>query len=250
MTTLLNPIDRNMTIKKVFLYLTSVLSLCACQKSIEEQAQKAVRNELHKNLYYFDSYEPLETTVDSAFNTPENNPDVRELMKIVSEQGNQAKEFASELEDAERSIASLSDARELGASFAYDYNEAVKNKVYVETKIKRNLKEAWGDMLKLSEYFAQTNNNFIGWRVTHTYRAKTRGGDPSIGREVYIFSKDFKNLLLNLEYNEYVSLVNTIQKMKVGVPAQAVLKDLIQRSDNMTEEEWRPILESLKRSMK
>ena len=237
-----------MTIKKVFLYLTSVLSLCACQKSIEKQAQEAVKNELHKNLYYFDSYEPLETTVDSAFNTPENNPDVRELMKIVSEQGNQAIEFASELEDAERSIASLSDARELGASFAYDYNEAVKNKVYVETKIKRNLKVAWGDMLKLSEYFAQTNNNFIGWRVTHTYRAKTRGGDPSIGREVYIFSKDFKNLLLNLEYNEYVSLVNTIQKMKVGVPAQAVLKDLIQRSDNMTEEEWRPILESLKHS--
>ena len=228
--------------------MISVLVLCGCGKSIEEQAQEAVKNELHKNLYYFDSYEPLETTVDSAFNTPENNPDVRELMKIVSEQGNQAKEFASELEDAERSIASLSDARELGASFAYDYNEAVKNKVYVETKIKRNLKEAWGDMLKLSEYFAQTNNNFIGWRVTHTYRAKTRGGDPSIGREVYIFSKDFKNLLLNLEYNEYVSLVNAIQKMKVGVPAQAVLKNLIQRSDNMTEEEWRPILESLKHS--
>lgn len=234
--------------KKLFLCLISALVLCGCGKSIEEQAQEAVKNELHKNLYYFDSYEPLETTVDSAFNTPENNPDVRELMKIVSEQGNQAKEFASELEDAERSIASLSDARELGASFAYDYNEAVKNKVYVETKIKRNLKEAWGDMLKLSEYFAQTNNNFIGWRVTHTYRAKTRGGDPSIGREVYIFSKDFKNLLLNLEYNEYVSLVNAIQKMKVGVPAQAVLKDLIQRSDNMTEEEWRPILESLKHS--
>ncbi len=239
-----------MTITKVFLYLTSVLSLCACQKSIEKQAQDAVKNELHKNLYYFDSYEPLETTVDSAFSTPENNPDVRELMKIVSEQGNQAKEFATELEDAERTIASLSDARELGASFAYDYNEAVKNKVYVETKIKRNLKEAWGDMLKLSEYFAQTNSNFIGWRVTHTYRAKTRGGDPSIGHEVYIFSKDFKNLLLNLEYNEYVSLVNTIQKMKVGVPAQAVLKDLILKSDTMTEEEWRPILESLKRSVK
>lgn len=237
-----------MMTKKLFLCLISALVICGCGKNIEEQAQEAVKNELHKNLYYFDSYEPLETTVDSAFNTPENNPDVRELMKIVSEQGNQAKEFASELEDAERSIASLSDARELGASFAYDYNEAVKNKVYVETKIKRNLKEAWGDMLKLSEYFAQTNNNFIGWRVTHTYRAKTRGGDPSIGREVYIFSKDFKNLLLNLEYNEYVSLVNAIQKMKVGVPAQAVLKDLIQRSDNMTEEEWRPILESLKHS--
>lgn len=234
--------------KKLFLCLISALVICGCEKNIEEQAQEAVKNELHKNLYYFNSYEPLETKVDSAFNTPENNPDVRELMKIVSEQGNQAIEFASELEDAERSIASLSDARGLGASFAYDYNEAVKNKVYVETKIKRNLKEAWGDMLKLSEYFAQTNNNFIGWRVTHTYRAKTRGGDPSIGREVYIFSKDFKNLLLNLEYNEYVSLVNAIQKMKVGVPAQAVLKDLIQRSDNMTEEEWRPILESLKHS--
>lgn len=239
-----------MTIKKVFLYLTSVLSLCACQKSIEKQAQEAVKNELHKNLYYFDSYEPLETTVDSAFSTPENNPDVRELMKIVSEQGNQAKEFASELEDAERTIASLSDARKLGGSFAYDYNEAMKDKEYVETKIKRNLKEVWGDMLKLYEYFAQTNNNFIGWRVTHTYRAKTGRGVPDIGREVYIFSKDFKKVLLNLKYDEYISLVNAIQNMKVGGPDQAVLKDLILKSDTMTEEEWRPILESLKRSVK
>ena len=230
--------------------MISALVICGCGKNIEEQAQEAVKNELHKNLYYFDSYEPLETKVDSAFNTPENNPDVRELMKIVSEQGNQAIEFASELEDAERSIASLSDARGLGASFAYDYNEAVKNKVYVETKIKRNLKEAWGDMLKLSEYFAQTNNNFIGWRVTHTYRAKTGRGIPDIGREVYIFSKDFKKVLLNLKYDEYISLVDQIQLMNESLPSQAVLQSKMQKIDTMTEEEWRPILESLKRSVK
>lgn len=237
-----------MMTKKLFLYLISALVICGCGKNIEEQAQEAVKNELHKNLYYFDSYEPLETKVDSAFNTPENNPDVNEFMRSVWEQMDQVKEFAAELEDAERTIASLSDARKLGGSFAYDYNEAVKDKVYVETKIKDNLKVVYENALKFSKFISQADSSFIGWRVMHTYRAKTRGGDPSIGREVYIFSKDFKNLLLNLEYNEYVSLVNAIQKMKVGVPAQAVLKDLIQRSDNMTEEEWRPILESLKHS--
>ena len=102
-----------MMTKKLFLCLISALVICGCGKNIEEQAQEAVKNELHKTLYYFDSYEPLETKVDSAFNTPENNSDVRELMKIVSEQGNQVKEFTTELDNSESSIASLIDDRKL-----------------------------------------------------------------------------------------------------------------------------------------
>ena len=237
-------------IKKLFLCLISALVLCGCEKNIEEQAQEAVKNELHKTLYYFDSYEPLETKVDSAFNTPENNPDVNEFMRSVWEQMDQVKEFAAELENAERTIASLSDARKLGGSFAYDYNEAVKDKVYVETKIKDNLKVVYENALKFSKFISQADSSFIGWRVMHTYRAKTRGGDPSIGREVYIFSKDFKKVLLNLKYDEYISLVDQIQRMNESLPSQAVLQSKKKKIDTMTEEEWRPILESLKRSVK
>lgn len=236
--------------KKLFLCLISALVICGCGKNIEEQAQEAVKNELHKNLYYFDSYEPLETKVDSAFNTPENNPDVNEFMRSVWEQMDQVKEFAAELENAERTIASLSDARKLGGSFAYDYNEAVKDKVYVETKIKDNLKVVYENALKFSKFISQADSSFIGWRVMHTYRAKTRGGDPSIGREVYIFSKDFKKVLLNLKYDEYISLVDQIQRMNESLPSQAVLQSKKKKIDTMTEEEWRPILESLKRSVK
>ncbi len=230
--------------------MISALVLCGCGKNIEEQAQEAVKNELHKTLYYFDSYEPLETKVDSAFNTPENNPDVNEFMRSVWEQMDQVKEFAAELENAERTIASLSDARKLGGSFAYDYNEAVKDKVYVETKIKDNLKVVYENALKFSKFISQADSSFIGWRVMHTYRAKTRGGDPSIGREVYIFSKDFKKVLLNLKYDEYISLVDQIQRMNESLPSQAVLQSKKKKIDTMTEEEWRPILESLKRSVK
>ncbi len=239
-----------MMIKKLFLCLISALVLCGCGKNIEEQAQDAVKNELHKNLYYFDSYEPLETTVDSAFNTPENNPDVNEFMRSVWEQMDQVKEFAVELENTERTIASLSDARKLGGSFAYDYNEAAKDKVYVETRIKDNLKVVYENALKFSKFISQADSSFIGWRVMHTYRAKTRGGDPSIGREVYIFSKDFKKVLLNLKYDEYISLVDQIQRMNESLPSQAVLQSKKKKIDTMTEEEWRPILESLKRSVK
>lgn len=230
--------------------MISALVLCGCEKNIEEQVQEAVKNELHKTLYYFDSYEPLETKVDSAFNTPENNPDVNEFMRSVWEQMDQVKEFAAELENAERTIASLSDARKLGGSFAYDYNEAVKDKVYVETKIKDNLKVVYENALKFSKFISQADSSFIGWRVMHTYRAKTRGGDPSIGREVYIFSKDFKKVLLNLKYDEYISLVDQIQRMNESLPSQAVLQSKKKKIDTMTEEEWRPILESLKRSVK
>ena len=55
---------------------------------------------------------------------------------------------------------------------------------------------------------------------------------------------------MNLKYDEYISLVDQIQRMNESLPSQAVLQSKIQKIDTMTEEEWRPILESLKRSVK
>lgn len=238
--------------KKVFLCLASVLAFYGCQKSLEEQAQEAVKNELRTSLYHFDSYEPLKTEVDSAFNEPINNPIVLDLIKGIAEEQEefQIKELALKLELAESSIGLWSDSRGYDSYALNSYNEAVKDKADAEDKMKAFLKKTWRNMLELSRHIEQADSAFIGWRVKHSYRAKTRGGDPDIGHGVYIFSEDFKKLLFHLENEEYNSLIKVVGDLRESLPARAKLEELIQKEDKMTDAEWRPLLEKARRSVK
>ena len=52
--------------KKVLFLLVAIIALVGC-KSKEEKAAEMIKKELFKTLYDFDSYQPIETKVDSAF---------------------------------------------------------------------------------------------------------------------------------------------------------------------------------------
>lgn len=52
--------------KLLLLLVTTSIFLVGC-KSKEEKAQEAIKKEMFKTLYDFNSYEPIETKVDSSF---------------------------------------------------------------------------------------------------------------------------------------------------------------------------------------
>lgn len=49
--------------------LTAIFILSGC-KSKEEKALEIIKNEMFKTLYDFESYQPIETKIDSAFYLP------------------------------------------------------------------------------------------------------------------------------------------------------------------------------------
>ena len=51
-----------------FLALLLCLSFTQC-KSKEDKANELIKDYMFKNLYDFDSYQPIETKIDSAFHT-------------------------------------------------------------------------------------------------------------------------------------------------------------------------------------
>lgn len=57
----------NIIMKNVIIMaLTAIFILSGC-KSKEEKALEIIKNEMFKTLYDFESYQPIETKVDSAF---------------------------------------------------------------------------------------------------------------------------------------------------------------------------------------
>lgn len=190
--------------KKGFLMLCSVVLLFSCQSTLEERAQEAVKAELYKNLYDFDSYEPLETKVDSAFNISVHNSDFMTLMAHSEVFSERLKALKRIFEAAERDIASWSSLRSYGGTAAYEYNKAKKERAKTFQEIKKLEKEFFQWVIQIKRTLKESDgSSFIGWKVIHKYRVKTRGGIPDLRQEIYIFSKDFKELFLSTSAETY-----------------------------------------------
>lgn len=124
--------------KKILFLATVVLVMTGC-KSREEKAAKLIKQEMFKTLYDFESYEPIETKIDSAFTSI--YTDTLALMYA-----NEVKIKFDELEKEEAEYESAKSAMEIWSDSysslgVYKYNEA-KRKVnnYIE-KINKTLKK-------------------------------------------------------------------------------------------------------------
>lgn len=124
--------------KKILFLATVVLVMTGC-KSREEKAAELIKQEMFKTLYDFESYEPIEIKIDSAFTSI--YTDTLALMYA-----NEVKIMFDELEKEEAEYESAKSAMEIWSDSysslgAYKYNEA-KRKVnnYIE-KINKTLKK-------------------------------------------------------------------------------------------------------------
>lgn len=89
---------------KCIVFLFAVLTLCSCGQSKEERAQQMIAEYLKGELYNFDSYEPIQTKVDSAFVTLVNDKEMNDLTMEMIKMIGAATEYSDKIERAERSM--------------------------------------------------------------------------------------------------------------------------------------------------
>lgn len=178
--------------KKLFLLFATVLFLYSCT-SKEEKAQELIKNDMYKTLFDFESYEPIETIIDSAYysvytDTAFLNKGYRlaAILKILDEN-------IDEIKDAQTTMNIWGDSyTALGRS---KYNEA---KAKADSRIKTSkiflaLTDSISSQIK--DMAKATSSNFIGWKATHKFRCKTKGGQSTIGDYIYVFDKDIKEII-------------------------------------------------------
>ena len=98
----------------------SLLILSSCGPSKEERAQEMAANYLKGVLYHFDSYEPLQTKIDSSFVALSTDKEAIELTLDMLKLFQSAQEYASKIERAESSMDIWSPS---GYSSAYSKGE-------------------------------------------------------------------------------------------------------------------------------
>lgn len=207
--------------KKIFIsacILLCTITLSSC-KSKEEKALEIIKNEMFKTLYDFESYEPIETRIDSSFSSLYTDTTVLGHGYMIAALLSQSDEYIDKMKDAKSTMEIWGDSY---SSYSRNrYNEAKK-------EFDENLNKAMLvlDLIKLqSDSIRSIANNYVsefnGWKVSHKFRCKTKGGNPTIGDYIYIFDKDMKSII----YKEDIDNddLNKVKKL---------IKEAVENKDN------------------
>lgn len=151
--------------------------LTSCGKSNEEKAKDLIDEQLQLSLHDYGSYEPVEfgkldSTYSSAFDLPEYNDAV-----------NKAKHFKDEGNDK------VNDAELYGRFGLYErqVEYAREGKILFDSAMFYVNKAA-----KIDSSFVP---EFVGWGMTHTFRANNKFGNKVIAHRKYYFDKDFTKII-------------------------------------------------------
>jgi len=183
--------------KKLLLVLLPLLLLSSC-KTNEEKAAELIKNELSKTLYDFESYSPIETSVNVAKISLYNDTALWNKGVMLANYMKETLEYMDKSEKAKElmelwgkpSYYSSSYSDNKYYKFKDEYTDAIA-KVIVEGALCKVIAQELRDTLSKID-----TTQVIGWEVSHRFRCKTRGGNAAIGDYRYIIDKDFKKVLL------------------------------------------------------
>lgn len=197
---------------KNLLYLfTFILIFCSCGKSPEEKANELIKAELRKSLYKPDSYNPIETKLDSAF-APYDDPVLFEKMMETVKIGAEIQGLDHDMKQA-KSTMSIWSGPYIDSYGRNEYNEA-KEEYDKANAEKEKLTEKGKKKLEEIVNLLKQERKFIGYLATHNYRADNNAGNTLIGNTVFIIDKEFKEILFRCEVEEYNQMQQTIEELE------------------------------------
>ena len=171
----------------------------SCSRSPEDKANKLIEEDLKKVLYVPESYDPVETKVDSAF-TPFDDPVFVDKTMQLLDLATSIEEYDNNIKEAKSSM-SLWD--NMGSAFSRNEYQEAKDEYDENTQ---NRTEAISKAKKLGEELKKMMDKermFIGYKVQHRYRADNNAGNTLFGEKIYLFDKNMNQIVASYNYEEY-----------------------------------------------
>jgi hypothetical protein len=193
--------------KKLLIMSIIAVFVAACSQSPEQKAEVLIKDSLKKSLYKPDTYKPVDTKVDSAF-TPYDDPKVMEEVNNFMTLTKDAMSLEDDMKDNKSRMAIWSGPY-MSAYSKNEYNEAKEKYESNSKAFDKQLEKIKESMQKLSSML-NGKKDFIGYKVTHNYRADNNAGSTLIGNTVFIIDKDFKEVLYSMELDEYNDMIKEL----------------------------------------
>jgi len=200
--------------KNVLLGAMFITLYVSCAKSPEDKANTLIKENMKKVLYHAETYDPVETLIDSAF-TPFDDPVFYEKTVKFCKLGIAIDEYDRNMKNAKSSMYIWSGpyqttfGRNEYREAKEEYDENAKKKTNAEKKVKTLVDELKAMLDK--------EQMFIGFKVRHRYRANNNAGQTVFGEMKYILDKDMSKIVASYDMdNDEYKAVQIIYKQMVG----------------------------------
>ena len=201
--------------KKVLFAIIAISGLLvSCQKSNEDKATALIKDCMNKTLYHPETYEGVETQLDSAF-APFDSPEFYETTLKVAKLGVEISQAEEDMKDAKSSMSIWSGPYQT-AFGRNEYNEA-KEKYDNASANKDKATERAQKLADQLKTDLQKDPVFIGFKARHKYRANNNAGNTVFGEAKFVFDKELTKVIAeyDMEGEEYLA-VQQLFKMMTG----------------------------------
>ena len=182
-----------MTMKQIYFVLIISPLLFSCTQTKEEKAAEIAKSEMIKILYNVDSYEPIETQVDSAYTSFYTDFDVvRAAHDLIELNADEKKEGLQwQYKHAKSSAAIWSDSRDAYSREQYrqakeemdDYANQLKE---LDEEVKTKINEIRDSAKAVIEH------QFCGWNIYHRFRCANGLGVQQISDILIIVDENLE----------------------------------------------------------
>ena len=187
--------------------------MASCQNSPTDKANALIKDSMQKSLIIADSYEPVETKIDSAFtpfDAPEFYTQTWDLLNLSAE----LQEYEEKAKQAKSSMTLWGDPY----IDAYGKNQYQEHKAEYEeytekgNAVKERIEEVAGNIKEMM----QKKPEFIGFKAMHRYRASNNAGQTLLGDKLYILSKDLTEIIAsyNMDSEEYIAVQEAMKQIR------------------------------------
>lgn len=196
--------------KKLFNLILVVILMAACSPTPEQKVEKLVQENVKKTLLKPDTYDPIETKVDSAF-SPFDDIDLLREVARYEEMLSKYQELEEDFKQAKSRMAIYDDSfRDI--FFKNQYQEV--KETYEETKEKyEKMAEALQQEYDLIVSKTKGERKFVGYKALHSFRANSNDGNTVINEIVFVTDVNADNISFSLlsdlfdKYQEFAKSV-------------------------------------------
>ena len=177
----------------VIIVLIAFLGLCSCGQYKEAKAQPMAAEYLKGTLYHFDSYEPLQTKVDSSFVSLSSDKEAIKLTLDMLKLFQSAEEYARKVEYAESSMDIWAPN-----GFSSTYSRGEYRRAKNERDENQRLLDKTKDRIQTQFEKIKTcqsaieDGAFNGWKVYHKFKSLNGAVTLDLfGEYIFFCDKDF-----------------------------------------------------------
>lgn len=204
--------------KRVLLGTVLVALFVSCGKSLEEKANALIEDDIEKVLYHPGTYDLAETQVDSAF-TPFDDPVFYEKTLQLYKLGISIDAYDRMMKNAKSSMSIWSGPYQ--SAFGRNEYQEAKDKYDENAQNKKSVKIKAKKLADELKSMLDKEQQFIGFKARHRYRANNNAGQTVFGEMKYLFDKDLSKIVASYDMDgyEYKAAQNAYGQM-LGEDAQ------------------------------